>query len=70
MEASVRFSLASDAMSTVLSATPPSSTSERAIAVVENGPLPAPALDLLNGLWAGLGSGESPMIVDEAMSHR
>jgi aryl-alcohol dehydrogenase-like predicted oxidoreductase len=54
MEASVRFSLASDAMSTVLVGYSTFEHLERAIAVVEKGPLPAPALDLLNGLWAGL----------------
>jgi aryl-alcohol dehydrogenase-like predicted oxidoreductase len=54
MEASVRFSLASDAMSTVLVGYSTFEHLERAIAVVEKGPLPAPGLDLLNGLWAGL----------------
>ena len=54
MEASVRFSLASDAMSTVLVGYSTFEHLERALAVVEKGPLPAPALDLLNGLWAGL----------------
>ena len=54
MEASMRFSLASDAMSTVLVGYSTFEHLERAIAVVEKGPLPAPALDLLNGLWAGL----------------
>jgi aryl-alcohol dehydrogenase-like predicted oxidoreductase len=54
MEASVRFALASDAMSTVLVGYSTFEHLERAIAVVEKGPLPAPALDLLNGLWAGL----------------
>ena len=54
MEASIRFSLTSDAMSTVLVGYSTFEHLERAIAVVEKGPLPAPALDLLNGLWAGL----------------
>ena len=55
MEASIRFSLASDAVSTVLVGYSTLEHLERAIAVVERGPLPAPALDLLGGLWAGLG---------------
>ena len=54
IEASVRFSLASDAMSTVLVGYSTLEHLERAIAAVERGPLPAPALDLLHGLWAGL----------------
>jgi aryl-alcohol dehydrogenase-like predicted oxidoreductase len=54
MEASIRFSLASDAVSTVLVGYSTLEHLERAITVVERGPLPAPALDLLGGLWAGL----------------
>ena len=53
MEASVRYSLASDAVSTVLVGYSTLEHLERAITVVERGPLPAPALDLLGGLWAG-----------------
>jgi aryl-alcohol dehydrogenase-like predicted oxidoreductase len=53
MEASIRFSLASDAVSTVLVGYSTLEHLERAITVVERGPLPAPALDLLGGLWAG-----------------
>jgi len=55
MEASIRFSLASAAVSTVLVGYSTLEHLERAITVVERGPLPAPALDLLGGLWAGLG---------------
>jgi L-galactose dehydrogenase/L-glyceraldehyde 3-phosphate reductase len=54
MEASIRFALASDAMSTVLVGYSTFEHLERAITVVEKGPLPPPALDLLNGLWAEL----------------
>ena len=61
MEASVRFSLASDAMSTVLVGYSTFEHLERAIAVVEKGPLPAPALDLLNGLWAWTRAGSAPV---------
>lgn len=53
MEASIRFALASDAISTVLVGYSTFEHLERAIAVVERGPLPPAALDLLNGLWAG-----------------
>jgi aryl-alcohol dehydrogenase-like predicted oxidoreductase len=53
MEASVRYSLASDAVSTVLVGYSTLEHLERAITVVERGPLPAPALELLGGLWAG-----------------
>jgi aryl-alcohol dehydrogenase-like predicted oxidoreductase len=52
MEASIRFALASDAMSTVLVGYSTFEHLERAITVVERGPLPAAALDLLQGLWA------------------
>jgi L-galactose dehydrogenase/L-glyceraldehyde 3-phosphate reductase len=53
MEASIRFSLASEAMSTILVGYSTLEHLERAITVVERGPLPPPALDLLAGLWAG-----------------
>ena len=53
MEASIRFALASDAISTVLVGYSTFEHLERAITVVERGPLPPAALDLLNGLWAG-----------------
>jgi aryl-alcohol dehydrogenase-like predicted oxidoreductase len=56
VEASVRFALTSAAVSTVLVGYSTFEHLERAIAVVERGPLPAAAVDLLNGLWAGLGS--------------
>ncbi|HEU4368256.1 MAG TPA: aldo/keto reductase [Methylomirabilota bacterium] len=55
MEASIRFALASDAISTVLVGYSTLEHLERAITVVERGPLPPAALDLLNGLWAGFG---------------
>jgi L-galactose dehydrogenase/L-glyceraldehyde 3-phosphate reductase len=53
VEASIRFSLASEAVSTVLVGYSTLEHLEQAITAVERGPLPAPALDLLNGLWAG-----------------
>jgi aryl-alcohol dehydrogenase-like predicted oxidoreductase len=53
VEASIRFSLASEAVSTVLVGYSTLEHLEKAIAAVERGPLPAPALDLLNDLWAG-----------------
>jgi aryl-alcohol dehydrogenase-like predicted oxidoreductase len=53
MEASIRFALASDAISTVLVGYSTFEHLQRAIAVVERGPLPAAALDLLGSLWAG-----------------
>lgn len=53
VEASIRFALASDAVSTVLVGYSTLEHLERAIAAVERGPLPAPALDLLGRLWAG-----------------
>ena len=53
VEASIRFSLASEAVSTVLVGYSTLEHLEKAITAVERGPLPAPALDLLNGLWAG-----------------
>ena len=53
VEASIRFSLAGSGVSTVLVGYSTLEQLETAIAAVERGPLPAPALDLLNGLWAG-----------------
>jgi L-galactose dehydrogenase/L-glyceraldehyde 3-phosphate reductase len=53
MEASIRFALASQAVSTVLVGYSTFEHLERAITVVERGPLPAPALALLDELWAG-----------------
>jgi aryl-alcohol dehydrogenase-like predicted oxidoreductase len=57
MEASIRFALASDTISTVLVGYSTLEHLERAITVVERGPLPAPALALLAQLWAGLARG-------------
>jgi aryl-alcohol dehydrogenase-like predicted oxidoreductase len=57
VEASIRFSLTSDAVSTVLVGYSTLEHLEKAIAAVERGPLPAPAIDLLNGLWAAFGRG-------------
>jgi aryl-alcohol dehydrogenase-like predicted oxidoreductase len=57
MEASIRFALSSGAISTVLVGYSTFAHLERAIAVVERGPLPRPALDLLETLWAGLARG-------------
>ena len=54
MEASIRFALSSDAISTVLVGYSTLEHLERAITVVERGPLPAPALALLQGVWTGL----------------
>ena len=53
VEASIRYSLTSDAVSTVLVGYSTLEHLEHAIAAVERGPLPAPAVDLLTGLWAG-----------------
>jgi len=52
VEASIRFSLTNDAVSTVLVGYSTLEHLEQAIAAVERGPLPAAAVDLLNGLWA------------------
>ena len=52
VEASIRYSLTSDAVSTVLVGYSTLEHLEHAIAAVERGPLPAPAVDLLTGLWA------------------
>lgn len=54
VEASIRCSLASAAVSTVLVGYSTLGHLETAIAAVERGPLPAPALDQLRGLWADL----------------
>ena len=54
MEASIRFALSSEAISTVLVGYSTFEHLDRAIAVVERGPLPRPALELLDALWAGL----------------
>lgn len=54
MEASIRFALANEPVSTVLVGYSTLEHLERAITVVNRGPLPAPALELLRGLWAGL----------------
>lgn len=54
MEASIRFALSSDAISTVLVGYSTLEHLERAITVVERGPLPTPALALLQSLWTGL----------------
>ena len=53
VEASIRFSLTSDAVSTVLVGYSTLEHLDKAIAAVERGPLPAPAVDLLNSLWVG-----------------
>lgn len=53
VEASIRFSLTSPAVSTVLVGYSTLQHLESAIAAVERGPLPAPAVELLHGLWAG-----------------
>ncbi len=57
VEASIRFSLTSDAVSTVLVGYSTLEHLNQAIAAVERGPLPAPAVDLLQGLWAGFAGG-------------
>jgi aryl-alcohol dehydrogenase-like predicted oxidoreductase len=53
VEASIRYSLTSDAVSTVLVGYSTLDHLERAIAAVERGPLPGPAVDVLTELWAG-----------------
>jgi aryl-alcohol dehydrogenase-like predicted oxidoreductase len=55
VEASIRHSLASPAVSTVLVGYSTLEQLETALAAVARGPLPAPALDLLRTLWADLG---------------
>ena len=57
VEASIRFSLTSDAVSTVLVGYSTLEHLNHAIGAVERGPLPAPAVDLLQGLWAGFAGG-------------
>jgi aryl-alcohol dehydrogenase-like predicted oxidoreductase len=54
MEASIRFALANEPVSTVLVGYSTMEHLERAITVVNRGPLPAAALDLLRGVWAGM----------------
>ena len=54
MEASIRFALANDPVSTVLVGYSTMEHLERAITVVNRGPLPPPALELLRGLWTQL----------------
>jgi aryl-alcohol dehydrogenase-like predicted oxidoreductase len=54
VEASIRFSLTSEAVSTVLVGYSTLEQLETAIAAVERGPLPSPALDLLQAGWADL----------------
>ncbi|HET7340416.1 MAG TPA: aldo/keto reductase [Methylomirabilota bacterium] len=54
MEASIRFALAHEGISTVLVGTSEPAHLEAALAAVERGPLPPAALETLRGLWAGL----------------
>jgi aryl-alcohol dehydrogenase-like predicted oxidoreductase len=54
LEAAFRFALSTDAMSTVLIGTSDLTQLEFAAASVAKGPLPAPALDRLRGLWSEL----------------
>jgi L-galactose dehydrogenase/L-glyceraldehyde 3-phosphate reductase len=54
VEASIRFSLTSDAVSTVLVGYSTLEQLDLAIAAVERGPLPAPAVDLLRAAWSEL----------------
>jgi aryl-alcohol dehydrogenase-like predicted oxidoreductase len=54
LEAAFRFALSTDAMSTVLIGTSDLAQLEFAAAAVAQGPLPAPALDRLRGLWSAL----------------
>jgi len=54
LEAAFRFALSTDAMSTVLIGTSDLTQLEFAVASVAKGPLPAPALDRLRGLWSEL----------------
>jgi L-galactose dehydrogenase/L-glyceraldehyde 3-phosphate reductase len=54
VEASVRFSLNCAGVSTVLVGYSTHEHLEKAIEAVERGPLPPAAVDLLQGLWAGL----------------
>ena len=50
----VQFALANDPVSTVLVGYSTMEHLERAITVVNRGPLPPPALELLRGLWTQL----------------
>jgi aryl-alcohol dehydrogenase-like predicted oxidoreductase len=54
VEAAFRFALSTDAMSTVLIGTSDLAQLEFAAAAAAKGPLPAPAMDRLRALWAGL----------------
>jgi aryl-alcohol dehydrogenase-like predicted oxidoreductase len=54
MEASIRFALTHPGMSTVLVGTSELAHLEAAIAAIERGPLPSPALERLGGLWGDL----------------
>ena len=54
LEAAFRFALSTGAMSTVLIGTSDLDQLEFAAAAVAKGPLPAPALDRLRGLWSEL----------------
>jgi len=54
LEAAFRFALSTEAMSTVLIGTSDLAQLEFAAAAVAKGPLPAPALDRLRGLWSEL----------------
>jgi len=54
VEAALRFAVTTDAMSTVLIGTSDLAQLEAAAAAVAKGPLPAPAMNRLGALWAGL----------------
>jgi aryl-alcohol dehydrogenase-like predicted oxidoreductase len=54
VEAALRFALTTDALSTVLIGTSDLAQLEFAAAAVANGPLPAPAMERLRAVWAGL----------------
>ena len=54
VEAAFRFALSTDAMSTVLIGTSDLAQLEFAAAAAAKGPLPAPAMNRLRALWAGL----------------
>jgi len=54
VEAAFRFALSTDTMSTVLIGTSDLAQLEFAAAAAAKGPLPAPAMDRLRALWAGL----------------
>lgn len=57
MEASIRFSLSSDAVSTLLVGYSTFEHLQKALAAVARGPLPPPALALLGELWGGFAGG-------------